>query len=124
MSLKLFQEDGNTFCLLNTKCPVCLDQGRHTEELFWKHGDNNCGGEIYVGNNAFYKCIKCGTSAHVRHWVHCCPSCSDSSDAFVKIGIQTCSPQTLALTLSIARRMVEECGLLWLQSFLANMGEW
>ena len=74
MNLDKFEEDGNTYFHLCISCPVCHDQGRNTERAFWSHYDNNCHGDIYLGDNAFYKCKKCGHSAHVRKWGYNCPS--------------------------------------------------
>ena len=117
--LTKMQEDGCTYFHLFISCPVCNDQGRNTPRSFWEHYDNNCHGEIYVGDNAFYKCKKCGHSSHVKNWGYNCPSHSNSPDEFVKA-----SSQALAGAVSTAGQMVNECGLPWLQKFLANMCEW
>lgn len=117
MALNKFNEGGNTFFQLYISCPVCHDQGRNTERSFWRHADNNCNGDVYVGDNAFYKCRKCGQTSHVKNWAYNCPSHSSSPDEFVKA-----SSQGLAQAVSTAGQMVQECGLQWLQNFLANMG--
>lgn len=119
MNLDKFEEDGNTYFHLCMSCPVCHDQGRNTERAFWSHYDNNCHGDIYLGDNAFYKCKKCGSSSHVRKWGYNCPSHSNSPEEFVGA-----SCQALAEAVSTAGQMVKESGLPWLQKFLANMGEW
>lgn len=114
MALEKFQENGFTYIHLYIRCPVCLDQGRHTKQSHWLH--YNCGGDIYVGDNAHYKCIKCGKSDHVRKWAYNCPSHSNSADDFVGA-----SCQALASAISTAGQMTTALGVAWLQRFLANL---
>lgn len=35
----------------------------------YKHGDNDCGGDIYIGDNAIAICGKCGKQKHFRYWL-------------------------------------------------------
>jgi hypothetical protein len=116
MALNKFSEGGNTYFQLFISCPVCHDRGRNTERSFWAH--YQCNGDIFVGDNAFYKCKKCGKTNHVKEWSYNCPSHSSSPDEFVKA-----SSQGLAQAVSTAGQMVMECGQQWLMKFLSNMGE-
>ncbi len=120
MSLNKFEEDGYTYFQLHAPCLVCGEQGRGTPFVFWKHGDDNCNGDIYVGDNACLKCKKCGRSAHVTHCGFSCPDHCDSFGYFVKMS------SALSCTGILWRTgyMVTETGLPWLQRFLANIGEW
>lgn len=114
MALEKFQENGYTYIQLYISCPVCLDQGRTTPHTYWHH--HNCGGNIYVGDNARYKCTKCGKSDHVQEWGYNCPYHSNSADDFVGA-----SCQALASALSTAGQMTTALGVAWLQRFLANL---
>ena len=96
-----FQENGATYYRLYIPCPVCMGRGVATQASYWQHYDNNCNGPIYVGENAYYKCTKCGRSAHVLEWKYSCPThSSNSNDQFIGVGAT---------------------GIAWLQSFLANL---
>lgn len=114
--LDSFQENGATYYRLCVCCPVCLGRGVPTPTSYWTHSDNNCNGDVYVGDNAYYKCTKCGRSAHVLEWKCSCPTHSNSPDNF--IGAGAVSSATEAVT--IAGQLVEVAGITWLQSFLAN----
>ena len=112
-----FQENGVTYYKLYLSCPVCLERGVSTKASFWSHYDNSCNGLIYVGENAYYKCTKCGRSAHVLDWKYSCPTHStNSSDQFIGVGAEI-----LAKAIAVAGQLVEAAGIAWLQIFLANL---
>lgn len=119
MALDNFQESGHTYFRLFFKCPVCFEAGRTTPSVYWSHYSNNCYGDIYVGDNAFYKCKKCGHSSHVKDWGYNCPTHSNSADDFVKVG-----SAAIAGVLSCAGQLVTECGQQWFMEFMGNLGEW
>ena len=123
MDLNRLQEN---YFRLHIKCPVCLDKGHQVEALTWKHFDNNCHGDIYVGDNAYYKCMKCGHSAHVSKWKYLCPSHSNSTDAFMtdNDALAPVDFKMLATAMSLSGQMIQTTGLPWFQQFLVNMGEW
>lgn len=114
MELEKFQENGYTYIRLYISCPVCIDKGRSTPHTFWTH--YGCGGNIYVGDNAHYKCTKCGKSDHVQKWAYNCPTHSNSPDEFVGA-----SCQALASAISTAGQMTTAMGVAWLQRFLENL---
>ena len=52
MQLDKFEEGGVTYYQLYIACPV--DSGRACgPKSFWMHCNDNCYGDIYVGDNAF-----------------------------------------------------------------------
>ena len=120
MSLSKFQENGHTYYRLYFKCPVCFEQGKSTATSFWSHYDgvNCCCGDIYVGDNAFYKCKRCGYLSHVKNWGYKCPSHSNSAEELVVVG-----SAAIAGVISCASQMVTETGQLWLMQFMNNLGE-
>ena len=120
--LKHFEENGVIYFPLYLRCPICWEQGKSSKPSYWKHAENNCHGDIYVGDNAHFKCKKCGQSSHVNNWGYRCPFHSDSSDFEIKV-----VPTAIANAIPIARsisQMVTECGMAWLQRFMDNVGEW
>lgn len=117
MALEKFSFDGHTYFNLFISCPVCIDQGRNTPQSFWSH--YNCGGSMFVGDNAYFKCQRCGDNKHVRYWSFTCPThSSQASQEFLKP-----SSQAMAQAISTAGQMVTETGQRWLIEFLKNMGE-
>ena len=114
VNLEKFQENGYTYIRLYISCPVCLDNHRTTPHKYWAH--HNCGGDIYVGDNAHYKCTKCGQANHVQKWGYNCPSHTNSLDEFVGA-----SCQALASAIATAGQMTTALGVAWLQRFLANL---
>lgn len=64
-SLNSFEKNGVTYFELFISCPVCIDRGNMTPQAYWSHHDNGCSGDIYMGENAFYYCKKCGATSHV-----------------------------------------------------------
>lgn len=56
MALNSFEKNGVTYFELYISCPVCVDRGNNTPHAYWSHHNNNCNGDIYMGENAFYYC--------------------------------------------------------------------
>ncbi len=129
MALRKFEDNGVTYFELYIRCPVCIGQGKTDLPIvYWRHGDNNCLGDIYVGDNASYRCLKCGKTDHVRNWAYVCPTCYDSFDAFLKNELSADAKvvpfQNLPMLISPFAQMVKETGIGWLQRFIENIGDW
>ena len=82
-----FDKDGVNYFQLYIKCPVCLEkfgQMEALEPIYWTHdykiNGTACGGDIYVGDNAYYYCKKCGHTSHVVNWAYKCPKHSGDND--------------------------------------------
>ncbi len=116
-SLDSFEKNGYTYFQLYISCPVCIDRGNMTPQAFWSHHDNNCNGDIYMGENAYYMCKKCGRTSHVMKWKYGCPNHMNGTD----YEYLEASLVALAQAVSTAGQMVSATGLPWLQTFLANM---
>lgn len=117
MALNKKQQNGHTYFELHISCPVCHDKGMNTPQSFWTH--HQCGGSIYLGDNAYYWCGTCNHQSHVRMWKYGCPIHSNGAE-FEYI---SASSVAMAIAIGTAGQMVSETGIAWLQSFLANMGE-
>ena len=116
MALDKFKKKGYTYFQLRISCPVCIDQGKNTAQSFWVH--YRCDGAVYVGDNAYFECKKCGAHDHVKEWRFGCPSHSGDQLEFLKA-----TSQGFAQAVSTAGQMVRETGQSWLIKFLENMGE-
>jgi hypothetical protein len=115
MSLNKILHGSTTYFELFISCPVCFDQGKNTPHSYWEH--QHCGGNLYVGDNAFYLCSDCKSTAHVFKWRYGCPNHSGAEIEYLES-----SPQGLAQAVSTAGQLVQETGIAWLQKFLENMG--
>lgn len=136
MRLKSFQENGVTYWLLFCSCPVELERGEYSPRLSWKHLDNDCLGDVYLGDNACFKCAKCGRSSHVKNWKYICPSHANSlvalvteSNSFATSGSEgvvaaVSMSGAVGTNLDSADHIMMPSGTVWLQKFLANIGEW
>jgi hypothetical protein len=111
------QLSGYTYFELNISCPVCHDRGMNTPQTNWTH--HGCGGSLFLGDDANYLCETCSQKSHVSIWKYGCPNHSrDTEYEFIST-----TSVGLATSVSTAGQMVSETGVAWLQSFLANMGE-
>ena len=55
-----FEKDGVTYVRLYCQNPVDIQNGVEKVPLiFWKHEDEDCNGEIYLGDNGMLFCKKC-----------------------------------------------------------------
>jgi hypothetical protein len=115
MALKKITEEGVTYYEVYMCCPVCNSRGIFTEQSYWLH--HNCGGSMFVGSNALYKCTKCGGSSHVTKWKYICPTHSGRQGRFMTVA-GTGTPVCL-----IPPVPSNEVSIEWLQEYLRNLGE-
>ena len=119
MVLNSFNEGGVTYYQLYIACPVDYSGCRSSiVRSFCMHGDYNCYGDIYVGDNAFFKCKKCGQSVHVSNCRYSCPVHSNTPDELVFF--DGADARSVSVTMSVAGQMVEMADMLWLRRFLGN----
>lgn len=115
MELDSFEKDGVTYFRLYISCPVDFDRGKAMRE-YWSHYNNNCDGDIYVGENAFYYCKKCKVTQHVYKWRYHSPWHSS---------VERCKLESVSVSVAQAvstmGQMVKQTGLAWLREFLVNM---
>lgn len=80
MILKMFQGENKTITKDNVEyyqlyiaCPICSREGRSSVPAYWHH--NNCGGKMYIGDNGYYYCEKCGYTAPIIECGYICADC-------------------------------------------------
>lgn len=111
---KHFSKDGVEYFQLYIPCPSCIEEGKPTQRSYWTHA--NCGGELYVGDNAHLYCEKCGKSEIVFKCRYMCPNCSNEYYE-VSFGHYS-SPTSLLPFLSGVLRN-EFCGVRFMRNFAA-----
>ena len=106
--------NGVEYYRLYCKCPVCVERGIETEPVFWRH--ELCGGDMYVGADAYLMCERDGSRAHVTNWEFHCPNCSHSDDNYVmaRRSFEIVCPTPLPY-------MSDAIDLAWIREFLKNI---
>ncbi len=115
MALDSFKKGNATYYRLEIMCPVCRQRGKHTPPTLWYHGTDE--GDMYIGDDANYECKLCGYNAFIMDWSYWCPEHSNSADDY----IQVTDKAFIADVVSAAGSLVEEAGIPWLQTLLANL---
>lgn len=110
-------------------CPVCASRGVFTNQSHITH--KNCGGTMFLGDNAFYKSIKCGEISHVKNWNYysgCSVHLNDyGENSPGELGLkgekEDSAPNAVSDTIpvAIAGVIVNDAGVAWLQEFLKNL---
>lgn len=73
-AIKNFTKDGVEYYSLYAACPNCVIAGHPAKPVFWKH--DNCGGQMYVGDDAHVYCEKCKTKFPITNCQFECPDCT------------------------------------------------
>lgn len=120
MALDHFEDNGHTYFRLCCRCPVCWDCGRITKHSFWTHYDDDCHGDIYVGDDAYFRCKKCGWSARVVDCGYACPAHSNSLGSFVRSRPAAIGPPAEFARI-VGSSLVVEAGFVWVQKFYENL---
>lgn len=110
-----FKSGGDTYFRLFIKCPVCNERGENVPPSLWYHNIDD--GDVYIGDNAYYRCKDCGHSDHIMKWRYYCPNHSSSPDDFVEVTDKT----VIADVVSAAGQLVTKAGIPWLQTLLKNL---
>lgn len=127
MGLKTIRYREQLFIQIKISCPVCHRKGQMTPQTFWMHG-NNCGGNIYMGENGFYLCendkeykggVGCYGYASVAEWKYGCPSHKDpnSDEVVYEYG----DIASMGAVISCAGQLVDEAGIDWLSNVINNL---
>ena len=66
--------NGVAYYRISFQCSVCLERENVPSLNYWTH--ISCGGDIYVGSNACYYCMKFAPKEHVMKCKYKCPTCS------------------------------------------------
>lgn len=123
-----FNNDGVDYFKLYIKCPVCLEHGWPTDFSHWYHHQTadgrECGGEMYLGDNGYYYCSKCGHTAPALTWKYGCPNHDTYGDErFLSIR----DGKYIANSLSVSGQLTDKLGLIWLnkvvQAFIKQMDD-
>lgn len=108
--------DGVTYWRLWYRCPVCYHlRGYDLSHSFWVC--KQCGGDVFIGDNAKLLCKDCGWSVHVsKTKFNCTNHCNCEDDT-----VETSDKGDLFDPSSIRPSILHRAGALWCVSLLSNM---
>ena len=114
-AIKNFIKDGVEYYILHTPCPICIEQGR---PYFWKH--DNCGGQMYIGDDAYVFCEKCKSKFPIDKCLFECPECTQhKTEAIIKTNVIDSSP---SLAIAIAGYVAGvDIDIKWLHRFTSAL---
>ena len=116
MEIKHFINEDVEYYQLYAGCPECLKNGTPCSADFWVCGE--CGGDIYVGDNAHIYCSKCEKDFKAIYAHYICPFCSSG----VLCNTVEYSPQpNISTSLSMAATPSSVAGLAWLNKFVKEL---
>ena len=114
---KSFTRYGHKYIHLPFRCPLCVEYGRKSEERFWTHSnEDDCDGDIYIGDDARWICSKCGETFDMDDVVFSCDKhCSDKKARFSR-------PPYYGMRRSVEMSLKDNCNYQdWLSNFLSNI---
>ena len=104
-----FVKDNVEYYQLYIACPICLREGRPSVPVYWHHSLD--GYDMYIGDNGYYYCEKCGYTAPVIEWGYTCADCIGAGhEKAVKLD----DLKHLAEALAISGMVTHLAGMKWL----------
>lgn len=117
------QQSSNSTYVIDPKLDKFEKDGVvYIKALNHKHGDNECGGEVYIGDNAIVMCGKCGVTKRITDWY-----LLNGSDVLTnnKISIVTTKQRTtLDTNLAYNWGTLPSMGRKWLRKFASNFDDY
>lgn len=108
-----FEKDGVTYVRLYMMNPVdLLNNVANVPFTFWKHKDEDCNGDMYLGDNGMLYCNKCSKSKEIT---------AVTFNETGKISYYAKGNMNFKSLGSISGPMVESAGLDWLKNLLTSM---
>ena len=113
---KSFIKDGVEYYQMLIGCPVCVMEGRPTKPSQWYHIED--GGEMYIGDNAYYYCIICKKTMPIIDWAY---ECSDCKKAGHEKAVKLDNLKHVAETISVAGLVTNIAGIEWLNRLTTSL---
>lgn len=111
-----FEKDGVTYVRLYIMNPVdILNNVANVPFTFWKHEDEDCNGDIYLGDNGMLYCNKCSKSKEITAVTF---NETGKISFYAKGNMNL---KSLGETLAISGQMVRLAGLDWLKELLMSI---
>lgn len=116
-AIKNFTQDGIEYYSLYVECPNCIVDGRPARQVFWTH--DNCGGQMYIGDDAHVYCEKCKSKFPITNCQFECPDCTQyRREAVVK---NEPNMDNVAGSITISGLISYYAGIKWLNRFTSAL---
>lgn len=121
-----FEKDGTKYFHLYVACPVCRERGVISPKSYWIHANDDCNGNIFIGDNAHLYCEKCGAEEHISKCKFSSTCCdSDVKESTILFGVENEKYSVdVGYAISLVGMMVTVTGNQWTMKCLENLGEW
>lgn len=111
-----FMKDGATYYCIGVSSSGEPLSSPHC--MRWRHADN-CGGNIFLGDNAKCICDKCGAIAPISEWE--IVETSDEKIAYTRISKETSGEYDMGQALLIGGETTTVAGIKWLNRFTNSL---
>ena len=116
-----FIKDEVEYIPLDCPCPNDIEMGKPTQSgLFWTHRNNECGGNLFLGDNSYIYCEKCGQSEIVFKCRFMCPNCSKVHSRMISFGHGI----SIYNSLPFFGEVCTKGGVRFMRKLTATMNEW
>ena len=117
-AIKNFTKDGVEYYSLYVACPNCIMEGRPAQPVFWIH--DNCGGQMYIGDDAHVYCEKCKSKFPIPNCQFECPDdIQCGMESVIKTDVDSKIDCSIGLT--VAAMICNSSSLRWLHRFTSAL---
>ncbi len=122
MEHKSFVDNGITYHELYVPCEVCAEMGKNTFPRYWMHGNNDCRGNLYIGENCMVYYEKCRAKFPITKARYGRPGHLHSQDDLITECTCDCWINQIPFR-SGGFGMLSIVELPWLEKFWDNLGD-
>lgn len=114
-----FEKNGVTYVRLYCMKPVNIPNGvEKVPFTFWKHEDEDCNGEIYLGDNGMLYCKKCSKCKKITE-----SAFNEAGKISFNIKRDELEPKIVAEVISVSGQMIQFAGISWLRNLIMSISD-
>lgn len=114
-----FEKNGVTYVRLYCQNPVDIQNGvEKVPFTFWKHEDEDCNGEIYLGDNGMLFCKKCSKCKKITETAF-----NEAGMISFNIKRDEIGPEAVADVISVSYQMIQLAGIPWLGNLFMSISD-
>lgn len=114
-----FEKNGVTYVRLYCQNPVDIQNGvEKVPFTFWKHEDEDCNGEIYLGNNGMLYCKKCSKCKKITETAF-----NEAGMISFNIKRDEIDPEAVSDVIGVSYQMIQLAGISWLRNLLMSISD-
>lgn len=114
-----FEKNGVTYVRLYCQNPVDIQNGvEKVPFTFWKHEDEDCNGEIYLGDNGMLYCKKCSKCKKITETAF-----NEAGMISFNIKRDEIDPEAVSDVIGVSYQMIQLAGISWLRNLLMSISD-